>query len=91
MQFWEILHAIELDLVGGNEIVGGIWIGLVSLTAVKGDGGAKVAISIGLLTATQDPATLLPSLGNAAGAVFGIGTIALFCIVGCTIQLQPAE
>ncbi len=87
---WEILHAIELGLGGGNEIAGGVWIGLISVAAWKGQSLGKTAIVIGLITSAGGIATLLPPIGDAAGAVFGLGAIAWFIATGISM-LRSAD
>ncbi len=82
VEIWEALHAVELGLGGGNEIAGGVWILLVSLAGLIGRSIGKVAVGLGLLTGAGGLATLIPAIGDAAGAVFGLGAIAWFIAVG---------
>ncbi|MFY0679534.1 MAG: hypothetical protein JXR13_03065 [Thalassovita sp.] len=86
---WEILHAVELGLGGGNEIAGGIWIGLVSIAGLKGRSLGKIAIALGLLTGLGGLATLVPAIGDIAGAVFGLGAIAWFIATGVALLSPP--
>lgn len=85
---WEILHAVELGLGGGNEIAGGIWIGCVSLAGLIGRSLGKVTIGLGLLTGVGGLLTLIPALGDTTGAVFGLAAIAWFIAIGVTLLLQ---
>ena len=73
---WETLHAVELGLGGGNEIAGGIWIGCVSTAGWIGHSLGRVTVGLGLLTGAGGLLTLIPALGDTAGAVFGLGAIA---------------
>lgn len=82
---WETLHAVELGLGGGNEIAGGVWIGLVSIAGLIGQSLSKVTVGLGLLTGAGGLLTLMPALGDAAGAVFGLGAIAWFIAIGPTL------
>jgi hypothetical protein len=82
---WETLHAVELGLGGGNEIAGGVWIGCVSLAGWIGRSLGKVTVGLGLLTGIGGLLTLIPVLGDTAGAVFGLGAIAWFIAIGVTL------
>ncbi|MCF2905081.1 hypothetical protein L0666_08785 [Octadecabacter sp. CECT 8868] len=86
---WETLHAVELGLGGGNEIAGGVWIGGVSIAGWIGRSLGKMTVGLGLLTGAGGLLTLIPVLGDTAGAVFGLGAIAWFIAIGLTLILQP--
>jgi hypothetical protein len=88
---WETLHAVELGLGGGNEIVGGVWIGSVSVAGWIGRSLGTVTVGLGLLTGTGGLLTLIPNLGDAAGAVFGLCAIAWFISIGLTLVLRRNE
>lgn len=88
-QEWALLHKVELGLGGGNEIAGCAWILLVSLAASKARRLGKFAISLGVLCGISGFATLFPTIGEAAGAVFGLAAIAWFIAVGLTLLLAP--
>ncbi|MCU4652769.1 hypothetical protein N8I71_07990 [Roseibacterium sp. SDUM158016] len=74
-ELWEVLHAVELGLGGGNEIAGGVWILCVS---IAGRTLGHLARGIGIVAGAAGLATLVPALGDTAGAVFGLGAIAWF-------------
>ncbi len=82
---WEALHAVELGLGGGNEIAGGVWILCVSVAGLLHRAFGKIVIGLGLLTGLAGLLTILPPLGEVAGAVFGLGAIAWFIAVGLTL------
>lgn len=81
---WTILHAVELGLGGGNEIAGGVWIGIVSLAALT-TGFSRFAGGLGLLVALSGLATIVPALGDTAGAIFGLGSILWFILIGIAL------
>jgi hypothetical protein len=91
VRLWEVLHAVELGLGGGNEIAGGVWIGLVSIAALRGDSRGKITIGLGLLTGAGGLLTLVPALGDTAGVVFGLGAIAWFIAAGFNLLLRPEK
>lgn len=88
-QTWEVLHAIELGLGGGNEIAGGAWIFCVSLSALLHRTFGKIAAALGLLTGVGGLLTILPPFGDVAGLVFGLGAIAWFIAIGLALLSKP--
>ena len=88
VQTWEVLHAVELGLGGGNEIAGGVWILCVSLAGLLHRAFGKVVVGLGLLTGLGGLLTILPPLGDVAGAVFGLGAIAWFIAVGLALLFK---
>lgn len=79
---WEILHAVELGLGGGNEIAGGVWIGGVSLAGLAGQSLSRWTAALGGATGAAGLATLIPPVGDLAGALFGLGAILWFLAIG---------
>lgn len=88
VQLWETLHAVELGLGGGNEIAGGVWIFCVSLAGLLHYSFGKTVVGLGILTGLGGLLTILPPLGDIAGAVFGLGAIAWFIAVGLTLVFE---
>jgi len=88
---WALLQVVELGLGGGNEIAGGVWILLVSIAGLVGRSLGRISIGLGLLTAAGGLATLVPAIGDVAGAVFGLGAIAWFIVVGLSLALANVE
>lgn len=88
---WALLHVVESGLGGGNEIAGGVWILLVSIAGLVGRSLGKISIGLGLLTGAGGLATLVPAIGDVAGAVFGLGAIAWFIAVGLSLTFAAIE
>jgi hypothetical protein len=86
---WQMLHAVELGLGGGNEIAGGAWILVVSAAAGRGGPLGRAAPALGLATGLAGLATVVPPLGEAAGAAFGLGAILWFVLVGGRLLRPP--
>ena len=87
-ELWSMLHAVELGLGGGNEIAGGAWILAVSLAARRCGVFGRVTSGIGALSGLAGLVTILPPLGEVAGAVFGLGAILWFLVVGVVLLRQ---
>ena len=82
---WQTLHAVELGLGGGNEIAGGAWLLAVSLAGIASGLLGRVTAGIGAISGFAGLVTILPPLGETAGAVFGLGAIAWFVAVGIVL------
>lgn len=88
--FWTTLHAVELGLGGGNEIAGGVWILLVSFAARKMERFGLAPFALGVMSGLGGLATLITPIGDAAGAVFGLGAIAWFIAAGLSLLRHKA-
>lgn len=82
---WQALHSIELGLGGGNEIAGGVWILSVSLAGGLSGALARIPRWLGIATGASGLATIVPALGEVTGAVFGLGAIVWFLVIGWTL------
>jgi len=77
-------------LGGGNELVGGMWILLVSLAA-WGTGRLPTALNVlGIVSAVSGLITLIPGLSD-VGIVFGLGSIAWFAWAGIVLFGDPGN
>lgn len=88
---WRTLHAVELGLGGGNEIAGGAWIAGISLLAARTRVFGRPLAALGAFSGAAGLVTVLPPLGETAGAVFGLGAIAWFLWVGAHLLRRPAD
>jgi hypothetical protein len=89
---WLAVNAVVVGLGGGNEIVGGVWLLLVSGAAWQARMLGKALNYLGLIVGTAGIlTTVLPTL-EALGAVFGLGSIVWFIWVGITmLKGHPAK
>jgi hypothetical protein len=78
---WIALRIVIYGLGGGNEIVGGLWILLVSWAALRAEGISKPLNYFGLVISVAGIVTTVPALGE-LGAVFGLGSIVWFIWLG---------
>ena len=85
---WSSIDAITEGLGGGNELVGGLWIMLVSLAA-WGSGRLPTGLNaLGIVSAAAGLITLVPGLSD-VGMVFGLGSIAWFAWTGVVLLRHP--
>ena len=81
---WSTLDAVNNGLGGGNELVGGIWILLLSIAGLITARLPRWLNVVGLATAVAGLVTVVPDF-EAAEMVFGLGSIIWFIGVGITL------
>ena len=87
---WQVLGAVQDGLGGGVEFVGGIWITLVSVSALQTQAFPRMLNYLGLATGLAGVLTLISPLKE-LGAVFGIGQIAWFIGLGAVLLRLPGK
>lgn len=78
---WETFTSIENGLGGGVEIVGGVWILLMSWAALSTTKLPKSLNYLGLVIGVAGILTIIPPIAD-IGAVFGLGFIVWFAWTG---------
>ena len=78
---WLALDFVANGLGGGNEIVGGLWVLLLSWAALRAGGLPKALNYLGVVSAVAGLVTVVPAL-ETVGAVFGLGLIVWFVWLG---------
>jgi hypothetical protein len=81
---WSSLDAVTNGLGGGNELVGAIWVLLVSVAALRTDRLPRALNLAGILSAGAGLATVVPGT-EAAEIVFGLGMIVWFAWLGVVL------
>lgn len=93
---WLVVDAVAIGLGGGGgEILGGLWMLLVSWAALQGGEFQKGLNYLGLLVGVAGLASLVPVLGELRGLVFGLGQLVWFTWLGIAMlrsgQNVPSE
>ncbi len=78
---WLALDSVENGLGSGNEIVGALWVLLVSWAALRAGGLPRALNYLGVVIGVSGLLTVVPAL-EVLGAVFGLGFIVWFVWVG---------
>lgn len=78
---WVTLDAVQNGLGGGNEIVGGVWVLLLSLAGLRARVFPTALNYLGVACGVAGLVTVIPPL-ELVGAVFGLGMIVWFAWVG---------
>lgn len=87
---WQVISIIQDAIGGGVEVVGGIWVLLISWVALKNSTYPKGLNYIGLLVGIAGIVTIIPPLGE-LGAVFGLGQIVWFIWLGVDMLFNPKK
>lgn len=88
---WQAIEPVALGLGGaGGELLGGVWVLLVSLVALRGQALPKGLNWLGLVVGAAGIASTLPGLALPAGVVFGGLQLAWFAGVGIALLREHA-
>jgi hypothetical protein len=96
---WSSISAVTNGLGGGNELVGGTWVLLISIAAWTTNALPRSLNALGIISAASGLITVVPGLEE-VGIVFGLGLIVWFAWVGVVLlrnntptpsPLEPAD
>lgn len=79
---WSAIDPVFEGLSGGVELVGGLWVLLVSWAALQTGGLPRVLNYFGLVIGVAGIITVVPTLGELGAMVFGLGQIVWFVWLG---------
>ncbi len=82
---WVTLSVVQDALGGGIELVGALWLLVVSVASLRARVFSRRLAVLGLVVAAAGAATLVPSAAETSTAVFGIGLIAWFVATGVAL------
>lgn len=84
---WGAIAAVQEGLGGGIEIVGGLWVALISVAALPSTALPKTLSYLGLLVGIAGILTVVPYFAGLV-AVFGLGQIVWFAWMGIVMLLE---
>jgi len=88
---WRSVYTVHDGLGGGTEIIGGIWIVLISRTALKARVFPALLNALGLLIGFAGIVSIVPGFGELGGMIFGLGQIVWFMWLGAMmLRNSPA-
>ncbi|MCP4418346.1 MAG: DUF4386 family protein [Chloroflexi bacterium] len=88
---WVAIDSVRDGLGGGNEIVGGVWILLVSWAALRAGGLSKALNYLGVVIGVAGIFSAIPALGELA-SVFGLTQIVWFIWIGIVmLRSSPSK
>ena len=85
---WVSLEVVRSGLGGGNEVLGAVWVLLLSVAALAGRVFPRWLNSLGIAMGVAGLATVVPPL-EPVGAVFGLGLVVWFTRVAMTLVRDP--
>lgn len=85
---WSTLDAVQNGLGGGIEVVGGLWVALVSWAALRGGSLPNGLNYLGVLVGLAGIVSVVP-VPEAVLAVFGLGLIVWFVALGVVLLRPP--
>jgi hypothetical protein len=86
---WSAIGSVQEGLGGGNEIVGGLWVLLISWAALRTGGLPKALNYLGVAIAVAGILTVVPTLGVLTD-VFGLSQIVWFAWLGI-VMLRDSQ
>jgi len=82
---WTVLQSVELGITSGNELVGSLWVLLLSAAALRTGGLPRALSALGLLLGVAGSLTLVPALYDSLIMIFGPGMIVWSVWVGIVL------
>ncbi len=90
-QLWSTLGVVQSALGGGIEFVGGLWVLMVSVLALRQSKLLPRALNLwGLVVGASGLLTVVPGLGD-LGAVFGLTQIVWFLAIGIVLLRRAPD
>jgi hypothetical protein len=86
---WPVLEAVENGIVSGNEVVGGLWVLLLSLTAWPSGTLGRGLNGFGVIISLAGLLTIIPPLAEPMSMIFGVGMIVWSVGVGVALLRAP--
>ena len=89
MTLWHMIKVIVEGIGGGNEVVGGLWVLLLSVAALKADELNKGTNYLGLFVGSAGLLTLYPA--EVFTEIFGLSQIVWFIALGVNLLLSKSS
>lgn len=82
---WLAIDTVGNGVGGGIEVLGGLWVLLISWVAIRHGGFPKGLNYLGIVVGSAGMVTLLPTLGEFGGLTFGLTQIVWFIWLGIAL------
>jgi hypothetical protein len=82
---WTVLESVENGITSGNELVGSLWVLLLSLAALRMSGLTRILNYLGVVLGIAGSLTLIPALAETMIMIFGPGMVVWSAWVGIVI------
>ena len=88
---WLTIDSVLGGLAGSNEAIGGIWILLLSLAALRSGALSKVLNYLGVVVGGAGILSIVPALADSFIYIFALGQIVWFIWLGITMLRRSSE
>jgi len=88
---WPVLEAVENGIVSGNELVGSLWVLLISIAALRTRGFARAFNYFGVAVSFAGILTMIPGLVESMRMVFGPGMIVWSIWLGIVLLMESRQ
>lgn len=85
---WPVLEAVENGIVSGNELVGSLWVLLISIAALRTRSFVRAFNYFGVAVSLAGLLTLVSSLAETTRMIFGLGMIAWSIWLGIVLLIS---
>lgn len=87
---WLAIESVFNGLGGGVEVVGGIWVVLLSVAALRNGGLSRAFNYFGFIVGGAGLLSVIPALSEITASIFGLTQIVWFAWLGIALLRQPA-
>ncbi|MEZ5185481.1 MAG: hypothetical protein R2720_07025 [Candidatus Nanopelagicales bacterium] len=88
---WSTVQLLIEGMGGGIEIVGGLWVGLISIAALRSGQFPRALNYVGLAVGTAGVATVTIVANEVLTALFGVGIIAWYVWIGVVMLRRTPQ
>ncbi|OUS30721.1 hypothetical protein A9Q98_04235 [Thalassotalea sp. 42_200_T64] len=89
MTVWLTINAVVEGLGGGNEVVGGLWVLLLSIAALKANELSRALNYLGIFIGCVGILTIYPA--EVLTEIFGLGQVVWFAWLGIIMMKKPSK
>ena len=88
---WLAIESVFNGLGGGVEVVGGIWVILLSVAALRNGRFPRVFNYLGFVVGVAGVVSVIPALSEISASIFGLTQIVWFAWLGIIMLRQPVS
>lgn len=88
---WLAIESVFTGLGGGVEVVGGIWVILLSAAGLRSGNFARALHYLGFVVGAAGVVSVVPAIAGISASIFGLTQIVWFAWLGIAMLRQPAE
>lgn len=86
---WLAIESVFNGLGGGVEVVGGIWVILLSISALRSGNFSRTFNYLGFVVGVAGVVSVVPALSEISASIFGLTQIVWFAWLGIAMLRQP--